>query len=135
MKLVKGLFLTLVATGILAVTGVSAAMSDSMTYSDIRLASFSGIYSDGDYTKTTNNQQTLYTIDARDAIIYSNTRAVQARTRQMVEPTSTTSWIDAVIGGTVNWGNQNTGIGLYRLQLRAKASTVAQTRYWGTWVY
>lgn len=135
MKLVKGLFLTLVATGILAVTGVSAAMSGSMTYIDIKLGSFSGIYSDGDYTKTTSNRQTLYTIDARDAIIYSNTRAVQGRTRHMIEPTSTTSWVDAVIGGTVNWGNQNTGIGLYRLQLRAKTSTIAQTRYWGTWVY
>lgn len=135
MKVIKGLFLTLVVTGVLAVTGVSAAMTGSMTYNDIRLASFSGIYSDGDYTKNTNNQQTLYTIDARDAIIYSNTRAVQARTKHMVDPVSTTSWVDAVIGKTVNWGNQNTGNGLYRFQLRAKTLTVAQTRYWGTWVY
>lgn len=135
MKLVKGLLLTLVVTGILAATGVSAEMSGYMGYSDIILASFSGVYSDGDYTKTTSNKQTLHTIDARDAIIYSNTRAVQARTKQMLTPTSTTSWIDAVIGGTVDWGNQNTGIGSYRLQLRAKKSTVAQTRYWGTWIY
>lgn len=135
MKFVKGLFLTFVVTGILAVTGVNAEMSGYMGYSDIRLGSFSGIYSDGDYTKTTSNKQTLKTTDARDALIYSNTRAVQARTRQMLSPTSTTSWVDAVIGGTINWGSQNTGIGSYRLQLRAKTSTAAQTRYWGTWVY
>ncbi|MFV0250206.1 MAG: hypothetical protein ACK5HP_04155 [Bacilli bacterium] len=53
----------------------------------------------------------------------------------MLSATSTTSWVDAVIGGTVNCGSQNTGIGSYRLQLKAKTSTVAQTRYWGTWVY
>lgn len=135
MKLVKGLFLTLVVTGILAATGVNAEMSGYMGYNDIKLSSFGGIYSDGDYLKTTSNQQTLKTIDARDAIIYSNTRAVQAKTKQMLTPTSNTSWIDAVIGGTVNWGSQNTGVGSYRLQLRAKTLTVAQTRYWGTWVY
>lgn len=135
MKLVKGLLLTLVITGILAVTGVSAEMSGYMVYSDIRLGSFSGTYYDGDYNKITNNQQTLKTIDARDAIIYSNTRAVQARTRHTVAPVSATSWKDAVIGGTINWGSENSAEGVYRLELRAKTSTIAQTRYWGTWVY
>lgn len=38
MKLVKGLFLTIVVTGILAATGVSAEISGYMGYSDIKLA-------------------------------------------------------------------------------------------------
>lgn len=135
MKLVKGLFLTLVVTSILAATGVCAEASGYMTYNDVKLPSFGGIYSDGDYTKTTTNQQTLHTIDARDALIWDNTRAVQARTQQMLAPTSTTTWIDATIGATVNWGSQNTGIGSYRIQLKAKKSTLAQGRYWGTWYY
>ena len=134
-KLVKGLLLVLIITSVLAMTGVSADVSGYMGYNDIKLPILNGIYSDGDYTKTTVNPQTLETTDARDSWIWNDTRVVEARTMQVLSPISTTKWKDIVIGGTITWDEENADIGSYRLQLRAKKSTLSEVRYWGIWVY
>lgn len=132
MKLIKGLLITVAITSVLAFMGVDAG---SMTYSDIKIPALRFEYYDGDYPKTNDTIQTLYTIDARDSWDWNDTRAVQARVKHMDGASYTSDWVDAQIKKTVNFGKKSKEAGLYRILLKAKRSTTSQVRYWGTWVY
>lgn len=130
MKLVKGILVTFIVTGILSTLGVNAG---GMAYADVRLPAFSGIYDGGQADKTSGGSQSLYTIDARDAWNFNDTRIVQARTRSMFGTTVYSPWTDVIIGGTIYMSDNYDDIGAYKLQLRAKKSTLSETRYWGSW--
>jgi len=132
LKLIKILLFIFVITGIFSLTGV---MAITRGYIDIKIPSFSGLYTDGDYQKTITGYQYLETNDARDSLNWYDERAVEARTRHTVDPISSTSWKDVIIDGTINWGNQNSAFGVYRLELRAKLFTPTKVRYWGFWTY
>lgn len=130
MKLVKGILVTFIVTGILSTLGVNAG---GMAYADVRLPALSGIYDGGQADKTSGGNQSLYTIDARDAWNFNDTRRVLARTRSMFGTTVYSDWTDVIIGGTIYMSDGYDDIGAYKLQLRAKKSTLSETRYWGSW--
>lgn len=130
MKLVKGILATFIVTGILSTLGVNAG---GMAYADVKLPVLSGIYDGGQADKTSGGSQSLYTIDARDAWNFNDTRRVEARTRSMFGTTVYSPWTEAKIGATVYMSDGYNDIGAYKLQLRAIKSTVSETRYWGSW--
>jgi hypothetical protein len=133
MKLVKGLFLTLVLSCIFAAAGVNAVIWYT-AYNDVSIPALQVAWSDGDYWKQsdTDHYQYLETIESADPIFF-DTRVVQARTKHMVEPTSSSSWKDAPKDSKINWGNQNSAQGVYRLEIKNKSFTLNSTRYWGIW--
>lgn len=135
MKLVKGLFLTLIFSAVCAASGVSAIIW-SQGYGDISIPAFQGTWSNGEWIwkQSETGYQYLETIESADPIFF-NPRVVQARTRHVAEPLSSTSWKDAPRETTINWGNANSAFGVYELDIKNKSFTLNSTRYWGVWYW
>jgi len=135
LKLIKGLFLTLILSSFFAATGINA-VTWYRGYNDINIPAFQGTWSDGDYSKqsSTGYYQRLETIESTDPL-FLGTRLVQARTKHTTNPISYSSWKDAPKGSEINWGNENSAMGYYRIQIKNKSFTLNSTRYWGVWSF
>ncbi len=130
MKKIRNLFLILVASFIFAGFGVKAIVWQQ-NFVDIRIPALRGIWKSSYYTKSDNSwYQYLYVLDSKN-LTMTETRSIEART---VSSAGNTIWKNAIIGGTINWGDANAMPLLsYQLQIRTKENHITNTRVWANW--
>ena len=130
MKYLKGTMIACAATLIFSISANAA----SLTLSKVTIPVLSGIYRSSERIKDDTTVQKINTIDAKDKIS-GDGRVIMARVQGMYAGMSTTAWIEATKGKTVNFSSSSKEVGSWKLNLKSKKSLPTQANYWGTWTY
>lgn len=129
MKKIKILLGVFIISCVFCATGVKATSFKS--WASLEIPRLQGIYTSDAYQKTVFSDQYAKKDYATDKLS-GDERAIQARLQNI-----TTSWTDLPKGSieTLDVGSTNLGQapGTYKLQLRAKKSTLSEAWFGGHW--
>jgi hypothetical protein len=127
MKLIKSIMFVFMVSTFLAVTGTNASGA-SVGYSDITISALGGTYTTSAYDKTKSGpKQRIYTTDM--------TTSMKARTYSTLSPSGYSDWINLQKKAEQDWGNQNSDINQYKLQIKCTGYNLLNEKYWGIWKY
>lgn len=125
MKRTKKMFIALAIA--IAIGSVTAGAHTYLTFSNITIPNFQGVYLSGARTKEIENTQSVETMK-------------QARTVQFAtydQNRNQSSWINSSPNAIVAWssatGNGNNKVGNYNLKIRAANNVLLTTSFSGTW--
>lgn len=122
MKLIKKIMFAFVVSTIFAVT-VTNASGASVGYSDITISVLGGTYTPSAYDKTKSGpKQRIYTTDM--------TTSMKERTYATLSPSGYSDWINLQQKIEQDWGNQNSDINQYKLQIKCIGYNLLNEKYW-----
>lgn len=63
------------------------------------------------------------------------TTSMKARTYATLSPSGYSDWINLQKKAEQDWGNQNSDINQYKLQIKCTGYNLLNEKYWGIWKY